>query len=58
VGTLIGMTPGVLATSVFGNQLTRAMEDPSTINWWVVAAVVLAFGVLIWLVRRWFAARH
>jgi phospholipase D1/2 len=58
LGTLIGMTPGVLATSVFGNQLTRALEDPSTINWWVVAAVVLAFGVLTWLVKRWFDARH
>jgi phospholipase D1/2 len=57
VGTLIGMTPGVLATSVFGEQLTRALEDPSTINWWLVAAVVIAFAVLTWLVRRWFARR-
>jgi phospholipase D1/2 len=55
LGTAIGMTPGVLATSVFGNQLTRALEDPSTINWWVVTAVLLAFGILTWLVRRWFA---
>lgn len=57
VGTLIGMTPGVLATSVFGDQLTRALEDPSTINWWLVAAVLIAFAVLTWLVRRWFAKR-
>lgn len=57
LGTLIGMTPGVLATSVFGDQLTRALEDPSTINWWVVAAVLIAFVVLTWLVRRWFAQR-
>jgi phospholipase D1/2 len=56
-GTLIGMTPGVLATSVFGDQLTRALEDPSTINWWLAAAVLVAFGVLTWLVRRWFAQR-
>jgi phospholipase D1/2 len=57
LGTFIGMTPGVLATSVFGNQLTRALEDPSTINWWVVAAVVVAFAALTWFVKRWFA-RH
>jgi phospholipase D1/2 len=56
-GTFIGMTPGVLATSVFGDQLTRALEDPSTINWWLVAAVLIAFAVLTWLVRRWFASR-
>jgi phospholipase D1/2 len=57
LGTFIGMTPGVLATSVFGDQLTRALEDPSTINWWLVAAVLIAFVVLTWLVRRWFASR-
>jgi phospholipase D1/2 len=57
LGTLIGMTPGVLATSIFGDQLTRALEDPSTINWWLVAAVLIGFGVLTWLVRRWFAKR-
>jgi phospholipase D1/2 len=57
LGTFIGMTPGVLATSVFGHQLTRALEDPSTINWWLVAAVLIAFVVLTWLVRRWFASR-
>jgi uncharacterized membrane protein YdjX (TVP38/TMEM64 family) len=56
-GTFIGMTPGVLATSVFGNQLARALEDPSTINWWLVAAVLAAFVLMTWLVRRWFASR-
>jgi phospholipase D1/2 len=56
-GTFIGMTPGVLATSVFGDQISRALEDPSTINWWLVGAVLLAFAVLTWFVRRWFAKR-
>lgn len=56
-GTLIGMTPGVLATSVFGDQLTHALEDPSTINWWLVGAVLAAFFLLTVFVRRWFA-RH
>lgn len=56
-GTLIGMTPGVLATSVFGDQLTRALEDPSTINWWLVAAVLAALVALTWWVRRWFLKR-
>lgn len=57
LGTFIGMTPGVLATSVFGEQLTRALEDPSTINWWVVAAVVTGFAALTWFVKRWFDRR-
>jgi uncharacterized membrane protein YdjX (TVP38/TMEM64 family) len=57
LGTFIGMTPGVLATSVFGDQITRALEDPDTINWWLVAAVLAAFALLTFLVRRWFAGR-
>jgi phospholipase D1/2 len=55
VGTVLGMTPGVLAMSVFGTQLTTALEDPSKINWWIVGAVVLAFAAMIWGVKRWFA---
>jgi phospholipase D1/2 len=57
LGTFIGMVPGVLATSVFGDQLTRALEDPSTINWWLVAAVLIALAALTWWVRRWFLKR-
>lgn len=57
LGTFIGMTPGVFATSVFGDQITRALEDPGTINWWLVAAVLIGFTLLTLLVRRWFARR-
>jgi len=56
-GTFIGMVPGVLATSVFGDQITRALEDPSTINWWLVGAVLTALALLMYAVRRWFANR-
>lgn len=55
LGTVLGMTPGVLAMSVFGVQLTTALEDPSRINWWIVGAVVLVFAVMIWGVKRWFS---
>jgi len=57
LGTFLGMLPGVLATSVFGAQLTAALEDPSTINWWIVAAVVIAMAGLTWYVKRWFAGQ-
>jgi phospholipase D1/2 len=58
LGTFLGMVPGVLATSVFGVQLTAALEDPSTINWWIVAGVVLAFVVFTYFVRRWFSKQE
>jgi uncharacterized membrane protein YdjX (TVP38/TMEM64 family) len=57
LGTFLGMLPGVLATSVFGHQLTHALEDPSTINWWIVGGVVAAMIGLTWYVKRWFAAQ-
>lgn len=55
LGTFLGMLPGVLATTVFGSQIAAALEDPSTINWWIVAAVLVAMIALTWFVRRWFA---
>jgi phospholipase D1/2 len=30
LGTFLGMLPGVLATSIFGTQITAALEDFST----------------------------
>ena len=42
-------------TSVFGDQLATAFEDPSRINWWLVAGAVVLFAVMIVVVRRWFA---
>jgi phospholipase D1/2 len=58
LGTVLGMAPGMLATSVFGAQLTAALEDPSTINWWIIAAVVAVFVAMTYVVKRWLAARH
>jgi uncharacterized membrane protein YdjX (TVP38/TMEM64 family) len=56
-GTFLGMAPGVLATSVFGNEIAAALEDPSRINWWIVGGVVVAFVAMTYFVRRWFAKR-
>jgi phospholipase D1/2 len=58
LGTFLGMLPGVLATSVFGGQIAAALEDPSTINWWIVVGVVVAFVALTYFVRRWFAGQE
>jgi uncharacterized membrane protein YdjX (TVP38/TMEM64 family) len=56
-GSILGMAPGLLAATVFAGELRAALEDPSTISWWVLGAVAVAFGVFIWLVRRWFGKR-
>jgi uncharacterized membrane protein YdjX (TVP38/TMEM64 family) len=55
LGTLGGMLPGTLATTVFARELEAALEDPSRINYWVVAAVILVLVLLVIFARRWLA---
>src|SRR5206468_2526287 len=55
LGTILGMLPGTLTTSVFGDQIRTALEDPQRINYWLVAGVVVLFVGVIFGVRRWFA---
>jgi len=57
VGSFLGMAPGLLAATVFAGELRAALEDPSSISWWVIALVVVVFAAFIWGVRRWFAKR-
>jgi phospholipase D1/2 len=54
LGTVLGMAPGVLAVSVFGFQITAALEDQSRINWWLVGAIIAAFVAMTYFVKRWF----
>jgi phospholipase D1/2 len=54
VGSILGMAPGLLAATVFAGQLRAALEDPSTISWWIIAAVAVVFVAFVWAVRRWF----
>jgi hypothetical protein len=41
---------------VFGHQLQVWLQDPSRINYWAIALVLLALGTATWLVRRWLFA--
>ncbi len=58
LGTFIGMVPGVLTTTVFGDQIATALDDPSKINYWLIGGIVLAFAVMTYCVRRWFSRQH
>lgn len=57
LGTLFGMLPGAIVTTVFGDQLQSALRDPSRINYWIIAGVVIVFAAGIYAVRRWFHAQ-
>jgi uncharacterized membrane protein YdjX (TVP38/TMEM64 family) len=53
LGTFIGNLPGVLAATVFADQIAAALDDSSRINWWVVGGVVAVLVAGTWAVRRW-----
>jgi phospholipase D1/2 len=53
VGTAIGMVPGTLAATIFGDQLETALSGGS-INWWIVGGCVALLGAGVFFVKRWF----
>ena len=55
--TLLGMAPGLLATSVFGHQLAAALEDFSRVNYWAIGAAILVLAALAWGAARWLRSR-
>jgi phosphatidylserine/phosphatidylglycerophosphate/cardiolipin synthase-like enzyme/uncharacterized membrane protein YdjX (TVP38/TMEM64 family) len=54
LGTFLGMLPGLLAATVFGDQIETALRS-GEFNWWIVAGVVVFFVVLTLVVRKWLA---
>ncbi|HXF78988.1 MAG TPA: VTT domain-containing protein [Usitatibacter sp.] len=52
LGTFLGMLPGMLAATVLSDQLAAALEDPSRVSWWIVAAAVATFAALAWFGHR------
>ena len=54
LGTAIGLLPGTITTTVFGDAIETALSGSGNVNWWLVggAAGLLAGG--IWVVKRWF----
>jgi len=62
IGTVLGMMPGMLATTVLGDQMTAAIADPSRVNFWLVALAGLALAGLAafghWWLGRESKAKH
>ena len=54
VGTAIGLLPGTLATTIFGDAIETALTGTGEVNWWLVGIAVglLAGGIVA--VKRWF----
>ena len=53
IGTVIGMLPGLLATTVLGDQLTAAIFEPTRANLWIAAIAALALATIAFAGQRW-----
>ncbi len=54
LGTAIGMLPGTLAATIFGDQLEIALAG-GDVNWWLVGGCAALLATGAYLVKRWFA---
>jgi phosphatidylserine/phosphatidylglycerophosphate/cardiolipin synthase-like enzyme/uncharacterized membrane protein YdjX (TVP38/TMEM64 family) len=57
LGTALGLLPGTLTTTVFGDQMEAALRDPARINYGLISAVVVALVAVLFGARRWFDSR-
>jgi len=57
IGSMLGMTPGLLAGTIFAHELRSVLENPAQISWWVVVGVLAGFGTFVLLTRRWLNKR-
>ncbi len=56
LGTALGMLPGTLAATIFGDQLVEVLHDPHHLNYpWIAAAVLLIVAAGVGM-RRWFSS--
>src|SRR5436190_1875573 len=54
VGTAIGLLPGTLATTIFGDAIETALTGAGDVNWWLVGGAVALLSGGIVAVKRWF----
>ena len=57
LGTFLALLPGMLAWTVFGDQINAAMEDPSKVSWWLIGGALLLLVAFTFLARRFLAKR-
>jgi len=55
LGTLLSLTPGLLAVLVFGHQITLALEDGSKVSYAAIGGAIVGLAVVIFLASRWLA---
>jgi phospholipase D1/2 len=54
VGTAIGLLPGTLTTTIFGDAIETAVSGAGEVNWWLVGGALTLLAGGAWAVKRWF----
>jgi phospholipase D1/2 len=54
LGTAIGLLPGTLTTTLFGDAIESAVTGSGRVNWWLVGGAIALLASGAWAVKRWF----
>jgi uncharacterized membrane protein YdjX (TVP38/TMEM64 family) len=54
LGTAIGLLPGTLTTTLFGDAIETAISGEGAVNWWLVGGALALLAGGAWAVKRWF----
>ena len=54
VGTAIGLLPGTLTTTIFGDAIETTVSGSGQVNWWIVGGALALLAGGAWAVKRWF----
>jgi phospholipase D1/2 len=57
LGTFLALLPGMLAWTVFGDQINAALEDSSKVSWRLIGVALLLLVAFTFLARRFLAKR-
>jgi phospholipase D1/2 len=55
LGSVLSLIPAIIATAVFGNQVSAALDDAAEVSWWAIGAAAIGLAVFIYFGRRWAA---
>lgn len=55
LGTLLSMIPGLVAVTVFGNEMAGALEESGHIDVWTIVITIAVFIAFMFWFKRWLA---
>jgi uncharacterized membrane protein YdjX (TVP38/TMEM64 family) len=57
LGTFLSLIPGMLAWTVFGDQISNALEDSARVSYWLIGGAVVLLVAFTFIARHFLAKR-